>query len=216
MDKKTVGEVFSQVSKLYDPFLKGITFGSIDRWQRDLIELLDNEGNRLDVGTGTGEVLKKSVVKGLKVGIDLSIGMLKKAKTKCTDCHFILADAESMPFKDASFRSITLSLVYRHIDDKKAFLKEAYRVLEKGGQMCILDINRFLGTRILAFIMRYPIKPLGLLMFGRERWDFFLHSLESSLSLSEVKQQLEGENFEVIHTKTYLFGLVYLLKASKV
>ncbi|SNZ12018.1 class I SAM-dependent methyltransferase [Hydrogenobacter hydrogenophilus] len=210
-----MSQIFDEVSKLYDPFLKAITFGGIDRWQKALIEFLDKEGNRLDVGTGTGEVLKKSTNRGLKVGIDLSMGMLKKAKDKCPYCYFLLADAENMPFKELSFRTITLSLVFRHIEDKRAFLKEAYRVLEEGGQIGILDINKFAGTKLLSFLMRYPLKPLGLLLFGRERWDFFLHSLENSLSTLEVKRYLEGEGFRVSRLNRYMLGIVYVLRADK-
>lgn len=216
MSKKLMSEIFDEVSKLYDPFLKAITFGGIDRWQKALIEFLDKEGNRLDVGTGTGEVLKKSTNRGLKVGIDLSMCMLKKAKDKCPYCYFLLADAENMPFKELSFRTMTLSLVFRHIEDKSAFLKEAYRVLEEGGQIGILDINKFAGTKLLSFLMRYPLKPLGLLLFGRERWDFFLHSLENSLSTLEVKRYLEGEGFRISRLNRYMLGIVYVLRADKV
>lgn len=211
-----MSEIFDDVSKLYDPFLKTITFGGIDRWQKALLEFLDKEGNRLDVGTGTGEVLKKSTNRGLKVGIDLSMGMLKKAKDKCPYCYFLLADAENMPFKELSFRTITLSLVFRHIEDKSAFLKEAYRVLEEGGQIGILDINKFAFTKLLSFLMRYPLKPLGLLLFGGEKWDFFLHSLENSLSTLEVKRYLEAEGFKVSQLSRYMLGVVYVLRADKV
>ncbi|MGB9873807.1 MAG: class I SAM-dependent methyltransferase [Hydrogenobacter sp.] len=216
MSKKLMSQIFDEVSKLYDPFLKAITFGGIDRWQKALIEFLDKEGNRLDVGTGTGEVLKKSTNRGLKVGIDLSMGMLKKAKDKCPYCYFLLADAENMPFKELSFRTITLSLVFRHIEDKSAFLKEAYRVLEEGGQIGILDINKFAGTKLLSFLMRYPLKPLGLLLFGRERWDFFLHSLENALNIDDVEKYLEAEGFKTFQIKRYMLGVVYVLRADKV
>lgn len=213
--KRTVGEVFSSVSKKYDFFLNLITFRRIDHWQRDLLNMLSPEGNRLDVGTGTGEVLLKSQNKGMRVGMDLSLEMLKLAKSKCKVCKFVVADAENMPFKDSSFGSITLSLVYRHLLDRKAFLREAYRILEKHGQIAMLDINRFSLTPILIFLMKYPLKPLGLLLFGREKWDFFIHSLENSLSIEEVKKEFEEEGFEVLEVQKRLFGLVYLILSRK-
>lgn len=213
--KKTVEEVFSSVSKKYDFFLNLITFKRIDLWQRELLSMLSSEGNRLDVGTGTGEVLLKSQNKGLRVGMDLSVQMLKVAKSKCKACKFVVGDAENMPFKDSSFGSITLSLVYRHLLSRRAFLKEAKRVLRKDGQMALLDINRFSLTPFLIFLMSYPLKPLGLILFGREKWDFFIHSLENSLSIEEVKKELQEEGFEVVEVQKRLFGLVYLLLARK-
>ncbi len=213
--KKTVGEIFSAVSKKYDFFLNLITFKRIDRWQRDLLNMLPPEGNRLDVGTGTGEVLLKSQNRGLRVGMDLSLGMLRVAKSKCKACKFVLADAENMPFKENSFGSISLSLVYRHLLNRRRFLAEARRVLGSSGNLALLDINRFSLTPLLIFLMKYPIKPLGLVLFGGEKWDFFIHSLENSLSIEEVKRELQEEGFETVEVQKRLFGLVYLLLARK-
>ncbi|MCS6958311.1 MAG: class I SAM-dependent methyltransferase [Aquificaceae bacterium] len=213
--KKTVADVFSSVSRKYDFFLNLVTFGNIDKWQRELLQMLDPEGNRLDVGTGTGEILLKSQNKGLRVGMDLSLDMLKIAKSKCKVCKFVLGDAENMPFKSGSFGSITLSLVYRHLINRRQFLKEAKRLLREGGQLSLLDINKFTLTPLLIFLMKYPLKPLGLLLFGRDKWEFFIHSLENSLSVEEVKLELEEEGFEVVEVQKRLLGLVYLLLARK-
>ena len=213
--KKTVADVFSSVSRKYDFFLNLITFGNIDKWQRELLQMLDPEGNRLDVGTGTGEILLKSQNKGLRVGMDLSLDMLKIAKSKCKVCKFVLGDAENMPFKSGSFGSMTLSLVYRHLLNRRQFLKEAKRLLKEGGQLSLLDINKFTLTPLLIFLMKYPLKPLGLFLFGRDKWEFFIHSLENSLSVEEVKVELEEEGFEVVEVQKRLLGLVYLLLARK-
>ncbi len=213
--KRVVAEVFSAVSKKYDLFLKLITFGGIDSWQRDLLQMLSQEGNRLDVGTGTGEVLLKSQNRGLRVGMDLSLEMLRIARGKCKACRFLAGDAENMPFKEGVFGSITLSLVYRHLLNRKAFLKEAKRVLKGGGELGLLDINRFFLTPLLIFLMKYPLKPFGLMLFGKEKWDFFIHSLENSLSLEEVQKELSEEGFKVVEVQKRLFGLVYLLCCRK-
>ncbi|MFN4319433.1 MAG: class I SAM-dependent methyltransferase [Aquificaceae bacterium] len=213
--KKQVQEVFSSVSKKYDFFLNLVTLRKIDQWQRDLLDMLPYEGNRLDVGTGTGEVLLKSQNKGIRVGIDLSLEMLKVARSKCKACKFLVADGENMPFKDGSFSSISLSLVYRHLLNRKAFLKEAKRVLREEGCIAILDINKFFLTPLLVFFMKYPLKPLGLLLFGGEKWEFFIHSLENSLGVEEVKGELREEGFYVAEVQRRLFGLVYLILAKK-
>jgi len=213
--KKQVQEIFSAVSKKYDFFLILVTLRKIDQWQRDLLDMLPYEGIWLDVGTGTGEVLLKSQNKGLRVGIDLSLEMLKIARSKCKACKFLVADAENMPFKDRSFSSISLSLVYRHLLNRKAFLKEAKRVLKDNGHMALLDINKFFITPLLIFLMKYPLKPLGLLLFGSDKWAFFIHSLENSLSTEEVKRELEEEGFYVVEVQKRLLGVVYLILAKK-
>lgn len=213
--KKTVEEVFSKVSKKYDLFLNLVTFGRIDLWQREMLGMLSCEGNRLDVGTGTGEVLLKSQNRGLKVGMDLSKDMLRLAKEKCKVCRFLVGDAENMPFKEGSFNSLTLSLVFRHLLDRRSFLREVRRVLKEGGELALLDINRFSLTPFLVFLMKFPLKPFGLLLFGAEKWSFFIHSLENALSLEEVKRELREEGFEVVEVQKRLLGFVYLLLARR-
>ncbi|MCS7262854.1 MAG: class I SAM-dependent methyltransferase [Aquificaceae bacterium] len=213
--KKTVQEVFSGISGKYDALLNAVTLGKIEPWQRELLQMLSQEGNRLDVGTGTGEVLLKSQNRGLRVGIDLSLDMLKVAKNKCGACKFLVADAESMPFRAEVFSSLTLSLVFRHLIDRKSFLKEARRVLKEGGELALLDINRFSLTPLLVFMMRFPLRPLGRLLFGEDRWSFFIHSLENALKIQQVKEELQEEGFEVVVVQKRLFGLVYLLLARK-
>ncbi|WP_448587291.1 class I SAM-dependent methyltransferase [Thermocrinis sp.] len=216
MAKNVVAEVFSSVSKYYDFFLNLITLGRIKSWQRDMLSLLGKDGNLLDVGTGTGEVLVQSNLKGMGVGIDISFEMLKIAKNKCKECSFVLADAENLPFKESTFENITLSLVYRHLYDRKSFLREAHRVLIRGGSLAILDINKFWLTPILVFFMKFPIKPLGLLLFGRIKWDFFIHSLQNSIEEKELKRELEEAGFKVKTIQRKLLGIVYITVAEKV
>jgi len=216
LNKKVVADIFSSVSKYYDSFLNLVTLGRIKSWQRDMLSLLDEEGSLLDVGTGTAEVLLWSDSQGLKVGIDLSLGMLKLAKTKCKECHFVLADAENLPFRNSSFKNLTLSLVYRHLSNREEFLKEAHRVLKKGGNLAILDINKFWLTPVLVFLMKVPIKPLGILLFGGDKWEFFIHSLENSVGENELKAQLERAKFKVRKIERRLLGIVYIVVGEKV
>ncbi|WP_333784749.1 class I SAM-dependent methyltransferase [Thermocrinis sp.] len=216
MAKDIVSEVFSSVSKYYDFFLNLVTFGKIKNWQRDMLSFLSKEGSILDIGTGTGEVLVQSKSEGLKVGIDISFEMLKIAKGKCAECYFILADAEDLPFKDNSFKNLTVSLVYRHLHSREKFLKEAKRVLVKDGRLAILDINRFWLTPVLVFLMRFPMKPIGIILFGKDKWDFFIHSLENSVGEEELRKELETAGFAVINTNRKLMGVVYITIAKKV
>ncbi len=211
-DKKSiVSDVFSKVSKRYDLFLGGVTFGRINKWQLELLSYVGSVEKLLDVGTGTGEVLLKAKQAKTKVGLDISLGMLKVAKKKCDQCHFLLGDAENLPIKEDTFDGITLSLVYRHLLDRSQFLKEAHRILKKGGKVAILDINRFFLTDLLALMMKSIFKPLGVLLFGKDKWDFFIHSLENSLSVAQVTRELESFGFRKIRESKRMMGLVYIL-----
>ncbi len=217
MAYRKVAEIFSQISGVYDRFLSLATAGQIHRWQRDLLSDMNKEGNWLDVGTGTGELLRKlgEDWRGIRVGIDPALGMLFVAKKKCPGCFFLQAVGESLPFREGSFRNVSLSLVFRHLEDKEAFLKEALRVLESGGRIGILDIGRFRGTGVLLLLMKTLLKPLGILIFGSDKWSFFIHSVEDSLSPEEVEAMLRSSGFSVISKERRLLGVVHLIVAVK-
>ncbi len=215
--KEVMAQVFSGAVKVYDTFLTMATFGGIHRWQRELIDKMGRRGNWLDVGTGTGEVLRKlGDYPYLRVGIDLSEEMLRKAKEKCPDCHFVLADAENMPFREGSFERVSLSLVFRHLEDQRKFLRELKRVTRRGAFLGLIDIRKFRGAGILTLLMRTLFLPVGLVLFGKDKWDFFIHSIEKSFTLEEVRDLLKEEGFEVIYTCRRFFGLIYILVAERI
>lgn len=211
-----MAQVFSSVALVYDKFVSIVTLGGIHKWQKKLINLMGDSGNWLDVGTGTGEVLLKLQNASLKVGIDVAFGMLTKSKEKCPTCHFILADAENMPFKEGVFDKISLSLVFRHLENQENFLKEAKRITSPGAKIGIIDIRKFAGSGILAFLMKTVFLPLGILIFGKDKWDFFIHSIEKSFAVEEVKSLLESQGFKVIKVETSFLGLVYIMVAQRV
>ncbi len=217
MNYRVVADIFSQISRGYDLFLGLVTAGRIHAWQRDLINDLGKNGNWLDIGTGTGEILKKlgEDYPYLRVGVDPAVGMLRVAKEKCSPCYFVAAVGESLPFKERSFSRISLSLVFRHLEDQKAFLREARRVLEREGKLGIVDVGRFSGTGILVFLMKTVLKPFGLLIFGKEKWDFFVNSVEESYSVEEVRDMLEEEGFSVEKIRRRFFGIVYIMTAFR-
>jgi len=217
MSYGTVAEIFSQISGVYDRFLGLISGGRIHSWQRELLSMMSCTGNWLDVGTGTGEVLGKlgDRQRSVRVGIDPSSGMLCVARKKYPNIHFAQAVGESLPFKGESFGCVSLSLVFRHLQDKGAFLKEARRVLVEGGRLGLIDVGRFRGTGAVVLLMKTVLRVPGVLIFGRHKWDFFIHSVEESYTVEEVKDMLEREGFKVYEVRKKLMGMVFLLVATK-
>jgi len=214
--KGVVADIFSGVSGVYDRFVSLITFGSIHKWQERLIELMGDEGRWLDVGTGTGELLRKLQNANLKVGIDIAKGMLQVAKSKCGDCHFVLADAENLPFREGAFDRVSLSLVFRHLENQEAFLRELERITRSTSRVGILDVRRFKGSSALAFLMKTLLLPLGLLVFGKEKWDFFIHSIENSFPEERVALMLREHGFKTVKVERRFFGLVFLIVGEKI
>jgi len=121
------------------------------RWmQRKVINQLDIKpyNKFLDIGCGTGwavyQIANQLEDKGNFVGVDLSEGMLTKAKQKLNgfkNVSFIKSSAEKLPFENESFDFIICTNSFHHYPDPVKTLSEINRVLKTNGLIQILDVT---------------------------------------------------------------------------
>jgi malonyl-CoA O-methyltransferase len=98
----------------------------------------------LDVGTGTGRCLPLLAAAGarLVVGVDLSPVMLERGRRGRGPAPFMIcADACRLPFFDASFDVVSSSLMAGDVEDLGGWLREASRVLARGGSLIYSDFH---------------------------------------------------------------------------
>jgi SAM-dependent methyltransferase len=89
------------------------------------------EGRCLDLGCGTGVAIPEVRRLGWTVvGVDVSKGMLSRARTHGAELH--QASAASLPFDDGSFDAAVSLWLHTDVDDFPAILREAARVLKPG------------------------------------------------------------------------------------
>ena len=99
----------------------------------------------LDLGTGTGRLLEFASGRAQQlIGIDTNREMLKCARVRLdeaglTNCSVRLADVYNLPFSEASADAVLIHQVLHYLDNPKAALAEAARVLKPGGRLAIVD-----------------------------------------------------------------------------
>lgn len=102
-------------------------------------------------------------------GVDLSPGMLEKARQKVTaaglrNVALSEADARHLPFPDERFdvlyNSYMLDLI--HLDDMPVVLGEFYRVLKPGGRLVLVNLSKSEPGRVTWFERLYRTLPTRL------------------------------------------------------
>jgi demethylmenaquinone methyltransferase/2-methoxy-6-polyprenyl-1,4-benzoquinol methylase len=77
--------------------------------------------------------------------------------------HYVQANAECLPFADASFDCITIGFGLRNVTDKIAALRSMRRVLRPGGQLLILEFSTPTTPGLKPLYDAYSFKVLPVL-----------------------------------------------------
>ena len=99
---------------------------------------LTPEDRLLEIGCGGGLLLHDALSTGATVtGIDHSEEMVDLARERAPGATVVLGEADALPFPDASFSAVAMSIVFFFLDDGMAALRECRRVLRPGGRVAI-------------------------------------------------------------------------------
>ena len=154
-EKQHIGSLFDRIAPTYDGLNHGLSLNIDRRWRRKTVALMPPAEHVLDVAIGTAD-LTIAMLRGGKAqhvtGIDLSREMMRIGEEKISNLlpsmgrsggavDFLYANAQEMPFEDASFDGVTCAFGCRNFSDLDAGLKEMYRVLRPGGQVTILEFS---------------------------------------------------------------------------
>ncbi len=125
-------------------------------------------GEVLEVAVGTGLNLALYPPGVTLIAVDLSPGMLAIARARAAelgrDVDLREADAEALPFGDASFDTVVCTLSLCAVPDNRAVIGEMYRVLRPGGRMLLLDhvVSTWWPVRVVQrAVERFTSRALG-------------------------------------------------------
>jgi ubiquinone/menaquinone biosynthesis C-methylase UbiE len=115
-----------------------------ERRHRRFLQLfnLPNEGSVLDISCGDGDFLSTihSYFAKLELyGIDMSTKVIEKARTKCPNAEFVVAYAELIPHKEATFDVAISCMSLHHYAKPREVFSEVARILSAQGKFYLID-----------------------------------------------------------------------------
>lgn len=188
MDRDKIERVYTTYAGFYDH-----VFGRVFQEGREsaIRNLNVQPGERvLEVGVGTGIALPMYPRHCRIVGIDLSEGMLAKAKERIatlqlSHVELYRMDAGAMEFEDNSFDTVVAAYVVTAVPDYRKVVSEMIRVCRPGGRIVML--NHFSnGNKVINAIERV-LSPLTKHLGWRT--DLSLNTVLEGTSLLVARKQ---------------------------
>ncbi len=122
---------------------------------------IDAGSTVLDIGTGEGQVARLLVERlGCEViGVDPAGAQIAEAEARGGGPTYLLGGADSLPVPSAAFDSAVACLVFEHIGDVDAALREVARILKPGGTFLFLLNHPLLQTPDSGWIDDHMVDP---------------------------------------------------------
>lgn len=139
-----IRQVFAEVAPRYDLMNDLMSFGIHRLWKRAFARAAAPHPGEVvvDLAGGTGDVAQLMACSGARVFVvDPSVPMLLQGRDRGGLLDEIAAEAERLPFADASIDCVTIAFGIRNVTDMAQALGEIRRVLKPGGRFLCLEFS---------------------------------------------------------------------------
>lgn len=228
-EKQTlVNEVFHRVAGRYDLMNDLMSAGMHRLWKDALVAWL-NPPKRpgwkvLDVAGGTGDIafriVEASRGNAQATVLDINRSMLAVGRERAEkrglsgNIAFVEANAEDLPFEDASFDAYTIAFGIRNVPHIDRALAEAFRVLKPGGRFLCLEFSEVempVLDRIYEAWSFNAIPRIGHLVAGDdEPYRYLVESIRKFPNQANFAAMIRRAGFERVTWRNYSGGIAAL------
>lgn len=226
-----VAGVFHSVAERYDLMNDLMSFGVHRLWKRYAIALagLHRGDSVLDLAGGTGDLTRRMVTtvgaRGRVVLSDINASMLDEGRRRLLDAgvtgnvEYVLADAEALPFPDASFDAVTMAFGLRNVTHKERALASIQRVLKPGGRLVVLEFSKPVlpGLAPVYDLYSFRMLPLmGRLVAGdADSYRYLAESIRMHPDQESLRALMQAAGFESVEYHNLSGGIVAVHRGYK-
>ena len=223
-----VGGVFSSVAKNYDLMNDAMSGGMHRLWKdRFVRRVAPREGEQiLDMAGGTGDIAFRLAASGASVTVAdinpamLEVGMQRAAKRGLDGLVWTEANAEVLTFPDRFFDAYTIAFGIRNVTDIPAALREAHRVLRRGGRFFCLEFSTVSWPGFKEVYDGYSHKlvpKLGqLLAQDADSYRYLIESIRRFPDMPTFERMIAEAGFVRTNVEPLLGGLVAIHSGWKI
>jgi demethylmenaquinone methyltransferase/2-methoxy-6-polyprenyl-1,4-benzoquinol methylase len=227
-----IRQMFGSIAPSYD-LLNHLLSLNVDhywRWRTTRLVPPRETGPILDLCTGTGDLAlaydRRAQGRLPIVGADfchpmLAIAANKARRRRASDrLRFLEADAQRLPFADASFQLSAVAFGLRNVTDTDRGLAEMVRVTRPGGQVAVLEFSRprhWLFGRLYRFYFRRVLPLVGQLV-SRSKDNAYGYLPASVLEFPDgeaLAQRLRGHGLRDVRWYPLTFGIATLYVGTR-
>ncbi|WP_308814480.1 class I SAM-dependent methyltransferase [Sphingomonas sp. GV3] len=229
-DEKTarVGGVFTNVASRYDLMNDAMSAGMHRLWKDRFVRRLNPRPGEqvLDMAGGTGDIAFRIADRGATVTVAdinpamLEVGMERAAKRGYDGLVWTEANAEVLTFPDRFFDAYTIAFGIRNVTDIPAALREAHRVLRRGGRFFCLEFSTTLwpGFKEVYDAYSHKLVPkLGqMLAQDADSYRYLIESIRRFPDMPTFEGMIRDAGFTATRVEPMLGGLVAIHSGWKI
>jgi demethylmenaquinone methyltransferase / 2-methoxy-6-polyprenyl-1,4-benzoquinol methylase len=230
-----VDDVFHKVARRYDMMNDVMSAGLHRLWKDALVSRLapPRSGNRpyhvVDVAGGTGDIAfriyersghhARVTVADINSSM-LQVGRERAGKRGMAGVDFVEANAEALPFADASFDAYTIAYGIRNVPRVDVALSEAFRVLKPGGRFLCLEFSHVdvpLLDKIYDLYSFHFIPLMGRVVARDEdSYRYLVESIRRFPNQERFKAMIEAAGFRRVTYDNLTMGVTALHVGVKI
>ena len=223
-----VGGVFTSVAARYDLMNDAMSGGMHRLWKDRFVRRVKPRAGEqiLDMAGGTGDIAFRLAAAGAAVTVAdinpamLEVGMGRAAGRGMSGLVWSEANAESLTFPDRFFDAYTIAFGIRNVTDIPAALREAHRVLRRGGRFFCLEFSttQWPGFREVYDTYSHRLVPrLGqLLAQDADSYRYLIESIRRFPDMPAFEGMIRAAGFANTRVEPMLGGLVAIHSGWKI